>query len=636
MTRTVLARLVVSSAAALIAAAYLQVAAHGDTIRLNGVVVIPVEEDNAAVDGETTGDATVKGGIGLMSGGGQMMQRLVRAAQSGLVPLAGAPVGGRESRGDGDGLADQRNVQVNDPALDHITSFDPSVVVTRPFEFSTQSETSAVKDGQHVVVGYNSSAGAKVQFFPGFGLAFTQLKFSGFSTSHDGGRTWTSGFVPAVSDAKAPFTFGDPSLALDRNGNVFYASLGTDAQGNSAVILNKSTNHGSSFGAATVVALDDGSDKEWLAIGPDPTAPARDNLYVTWTSFIANARGQTVASELWLARSTDGGLTFSSKQLFAPKDDGTNSAFIQFSNPVVDASTGRLYIPFLHFSDVDADNVRVLVSDDGGVTFRLLAFNVTGAVDRFAFPNVTPGILNDCKGGGVRNALVAGLDQGGGRSGLPNFKQATRLISQPHAAAGHGSFVFVLNSSTSPFFGDPAAGSEINAVFSRDGGMNWRTTRVVASSLADPQHVHPALSLSSDAKKLTVTYYVQQLDSRLRTDVATLEVEGGRLHVEDRGPLSSTAFDLTPSNIKRTATANTNYDRTVTTCYDIGEYQALTRSRRHDDDDNGVFAAWGDNRQTWLSPLGSPAAGLHAQPDVFSATVGDDSSERAIKTSSKR
>ena len=629
MTRTVLARLVVSSAAALLAAAYLPVTAHGDTIRLNGVVVIPVDEDNAAVDGESRGDATVKG-IGLMSSGGHMMQRLGRTVQSDLVPLAGAPVGGSESRGDSDGLADPGNVQVNDPALDHITSFDPRVVPTRPFEFSTQSETSAVKDGQHVVVGYNSSAGAKVQFFPGFGLAFTQLKFSGFSTSHDGGRTWTSGFVPAVSDAKAPFTFGDPSLALDRNGNVFYASLGTDAQGNSAVILNKSTNHGSSFGAATVVALDDGSDKEWLAIGPDPTAPARDNIYVTWTSF------QARSSELWLARSTDGGLTFSTKQLFAPKDDGTNSAFIQFSNPVIDASTGRLYIPFLHFSNADADNVRVLVSDDGGVTFRLLAFNAAGAVDPFAFPNVTPGILNDCKGGGVRSTLVAGLDQGGGRFGLPNFKQATRLISQPHAAAGHGAFVFVLNSSTSPLFGDLAAGSEINAIFSRDGGMNWRTTRVVASSLGDPQHVHPALSLSSDAKKLTVTYYVQQLDSRLRTDVATLEVEGGRLRVEGKGPLSSTAFDLTPSNIRRTQTANTNYDRTVTTCYDIGEYQALTQSRRHDDDDNGVFAAWGDNRQTWLSPLGSPAAGLHPQPDVFSATVGDESSERAIKTSSKR
>ena len=635
MRRTVLVRFVVSSAAALIAAAYLPAAAHGDTARFNGVVVIPVDEDNAAVDSESRGDATVKGGIDLVSSGGHMQQRLVRAVRSRLVPLVGAPITGRDSRGDSDDLADSRNVQVNDPALDYITSFDPQVVATRPFEFSTQSETSAVKDGRHVVVGYNSSAGAKVEFFPGFGLAFTQLKFSAFSTSHDGGRTWTSGFVPAVSDANAPFTFGDPALAIDRSGNIFYASLGTDANGeHGTLIINKSTDHGSSFSAAIVVAVDDGSDKEWLAIGPDPRAPARDNLYVTWTSFVQNATGQTTGSELWLARSTDGGATFSSRRLFAPKDDGRNSSFIQFSNPVVDASTGRLYIPFLHFSDEDADNVRVLVSDDGGVTFHFLTFNAAGAVDRFAFPNVTPGLLNDCKGGGIRNALVAGLDQGGGRFGLPQFKQATRLISQPHAAAGHGAFVFVVNASTSPFFGDPTSGSEINAVFSLDGGLTWSTTQVVASSLADPQHVHPALSLSADAEKLTVSYYVQQLDSRLRTDVATLEVKGGRLRVEERGPLGSAAFDLTPSNIKRTPTANTNYDRTVTTCYDIGEYQTLAQSRGREDD--GVFAAWGDNRQTWLSPLGSPAAGLHAQPDVFSATVGEDSSERAMKTTSRR
>src|ERR1700731_3406392 len=98
MTRTVLAKLVVSSAAALIAAAYLPTAVHGDTTQINGVVVIPVNDDTAAVDGDSTGDATVKGGIGLRSAGGHLMQRLVRAVQSGLVPLAGAPFGGGESR----------------------------------------------------------------------------------------------------------------------------------------------------------------------------------------------------------------------------------------------------------------------------------------------------------------------------------------------------------------------------------------------------------------------------------------------------------------------------------------------------------------------------------------------------------
>ena len=589
-------------------------AAQGDLTVVNGAIVIPVDGDLAPVDGESTGDVTVKGGVWIQSIGGQIAGRLQRAIQSGLVPYTGSIVKGDSRRGGGSDAGVRGNVQVNDGAIDHIVTFDPAVVNTRPFEFATQSETSSVKDGRHIVVGYNSSAGSEVSFIPGLGLAFTKLMFSGVSTSHDGGKTWTSGFVPSVSP-QVPFTFGDPSLAMDRDGNIYYASLGTDLTGaHNGLIINKSTDHGSSFGTATVVAVDDGSDKEWLAIGPDPKAPWRDNLYVTWTSF--NKTGST----LNLARSTDDGQTFQSQVLFAPGGDAINSTAIQFSNPVVDASNGRLYIPFLHFSNVDADNVRVLVSDDGGVTLKFLAFNVPGAVDAYAYPNVTPGLINDCKGGGFRNTLVAGPDQGGGRFGLPQFKQATRLVTQPNAAAANGKFALVLNSNVSPFFGDSSAGSEINVLFSRNGGASWAPTfKVAAATATDVQHVHPAIALSGE--NLTVSYYVQQADQRLRTDAATFSAEDGRLRLRRVAPLSSTAFDLPPSNVVRTRTANTNFDRAVTTCYAIGEYQSLATSQRGNDDEGSVFAAWGDMRRTWTSPVGSPAVGTHSQPDVFSATV---------------
>ncbi|HUM11563.1 MAG TPA: hypothetical protein VLT82_11480 [Myxococcaceae bacterium] len=42
----------------------------------------------------------------------------------------------------------------------------------------------------------------------------------------------------------SPFTFGDPALATDRRGNVFYASLGQDEAGNGALIINKSSDNG--------------------------------------------------------------------------------------------------------------------------------------------------------------------------------------------------------------------------------------------------------------------------------------------------------------------------------------------------------------------------------------------------------
>src|SRR5689334_13543340 len=94
---------------------------------------------------------------------------LTFAARPGKVSGAEA---GIQARGESSSRAVAGNVQVNDPALDHITTFAPPIV-TRPFEFATQSETSAVRNGKHVVVGYNSSAGAVVENVPGIGLAFT-------------------------------------------------------------------------------------------------------------------------------------------------------------------------------------------------------------------------------------------------------------------------------------------------------------------------------------------------------------------------------------------------------------------------------------------------------------------------------
>ena len=76
MTRNALPRLLVASATALSAAAYLPAVTRGETVRVNGVVVIPVEENNAPIDGDAEGDASVKG-IGLMSSGGQMKQRFL-------------------------------------------------------------------------------------------------------------------------------------------------------------------------------------------------------------------------------------------------------------------------------------------------------------------------------------------------------------------------------------------------------------------------------------------------------------------------------------------------------------------------------------------------------------------------------
>lgn len=518
--------------------------------------------------------------------------------------------GGKEDRDRGDRDEDETlNVQVNDPALDHIQTF----AGTRPFEFSVQSETSIAAFRNNILVGYNSSADQPVVQI-GTGLFFTHRHFSGFSVSRDGGETWTSGFVPAVPGS--PFTFGDPSVGVDRQGNFYYVSLGTDGSASltGAVIINKSTDGGGTFSPARVVALDDGSDKEWFAIGRDPVDPDRDNLYIAWTSF------QRASSELRFARSTDGGATWTSKTIFAPTDRGPTglSAFIQFANPTVDSSSGRLYIPFLHFSNFDADFIKVLVSDDAGATFRFLEFNVRGAPDKFGFPNVTPGTVTDCgrNSGGVRLVLRQGADLRGGRFGLPRFRQSTRLITQPSAAAAGGKLFIAFNSSTSAVSGDPGSRSEIHLLFSPDGGRTFaRPLTVAAATGLDPQHVHPSLAADEEGENASVAYYVQQADGRVRVDLASVDADGSRIRAGRAARVSSVAFDLIPSNnpfpIAGNAFFTTNYDRSVRACYDLGEYLSIAR---HDD---GILAAWGDNRRNWTSPAGFDWSGTHPQPDVF-------------------
>lgn len=506
------------------------------------------------------------------------------------------------------------DVQVNDPALDHIQSFPDDLDNALPFESSTESETTLAASGNNIVVSYNTSAGANLVEFESH-LFLSQLLLSGYSVSHDAGKTWRSGFIPPPEGGI--LTFGDGIVATDRSGTFYYAGLGTDADFNNGILISSSSDGGETFSPSQVIALDPGADKEWMAIGPDPKHPSRDNIYVTWTSYTDDS------SRLAFSRSTDRGRTWSpAKLIYAPEDEELISSYIQFSNPVVDNSSGRLYIPFLHFSKVDTDYMRLLVSDDGGETFRFVAFNIPGAPDIYSYPFVQPGVIADCGlGGGIRLVAKQGPAIGGGifaQFGLPRFLQTTRLITQPAAAAVKGRLVIALNTSTSPHFGDPAGSSQIVALYSKDGGNHWAPPTTVAQATpADPQHFHPAVALSPGGDSFYVGYYVQQSNERLRTDLATVRILGNGLQVLGTRPLSSVAFDLAPNNVPSPfppyfSLDTVNYDQIIVAGYSVGEYMGVAI-----DAVGNPIASWGDLRNTWTSPTEGIFPGIHTQADVY-------------------
>jgi hypothetical protein len=164
------------------------------------------------------------------------------------------------------------NLQVNDPNGDFVQIFTGF----RPFVRATQSEVSVAAFGHQIVTTYNNSAGIHVSTNPsGPGLIVDRVQLSGFAVSNDGGKSWTNGFMPPAAGATE--TFGDPSVGVDRHGVFYFANLAADAA-HGTIQVNKSTDGGNTWSPGVVVQEDDGSDKEWLAVGPDPRKMSRDNI----------------------------------------------------------------------------------------------------------------------------------------------------------------------------------------------------------------------------------------------------------------------------------------------------------------------------------------------------------------------
>ncbi len=500
------------------------------------------------------------------------------------------------------------NVQVNDPGLDNIQIF-PGF---RPFIEFTQSETSLAASGRNILATYNTSANQPLAPNPsGPGLVYLHRFLSGFSNSSDGGQTWTSGFLPPAPGAL--FTWGDPSAGSDRRGNFYFAGLGADAAGAFTIQVNKSTDGGATWSPAVIVQRDDGGDKEWIAVGPDPVVGSRDNVYVTWSSF------QDSGIQLRFGKSIDGGVTWSTKTIFAPPTN-PNLAMpqnaLQFSTPYVDPVTGTLYVPFVQFSNSDEDFIRILASDDAGDTFHFLNFNIPGALIPDGLPIVQAGELIDMGTGGIRLGIHAG-PASAGQFGLRQFVQASRLIEQPAFAARNGNLSLVWSNSTSATFGDPNSGSNVMYIRSIDGGVSWSTAIQANPDVpTDVHHVMASVAVDNDPNDVHILYYTQHTDESVDVEMANSHDRGASFPAGKAVRVTSTNFVLPPTVIRLTAAPvpTTNYDRTIQPGYSLGEYLSVLSAN------GSVYALWGDARNSVTEPVNAldPLSGVtHTQQDVF-------------------
>lgn len=208
--------------------------------------------------------------------------------------------------------------------------------------------------------------------------------YSGTYFSNDGGQTWCctstdpahiGTLIPGVEHLVGGQydAGGDPSLAFDSQGNVYYAGLGFDRTAPpNTVAVNKGTFDGSgqlNWGPPTFInqttAPSTLNDKEWIAADWHNSSPFRDRVYVSWTRYIFNAHnGSFVQAPIFFAYSTDGGATFST-----PANISGNVLYDQGSRPIV-GPDGTLYVIFEGATRLATlDSQWIVKSTDGGASW---------------------------------------------------------------------------------------------------------------------------------------------------------------------------------------------------------------------------------------------------------------------------
>ena len=200
--------------------------------------------------------------------------------------------------------------------------------------------------------------------------------------SLDGGWSWTEQRLPKAELGVS----GDPSLAFDAAGRLFYAHLSNPPSGYKIdrIVVQASESQGVSFEPGVGIGHNPPKhqDKSWITA--DLTdSPHRDNLYVAWTEF--DKYGSPLPSDrsrILLSRSVDSGSTWSDPVVVSDKtgDCRDGDTTVEGAVPAV-GPNGEVYTswsgPFGILFDKSTDGGRsfgedVVVSDQpGGWAFEV-------------------------------------------------------------------------------------------------------------------------------------------------------------------------------------------------------------------------------------------------------------------------
>jgi hypothetical protein len=410
--------------------------------------------------------------------------------------------------------------------------------------------------------------------------------------STDGGLSFSAPIAAVVPAGYTPA--GDPSLAFDSVGRLFWTYLGSRIDNRlldvfilqldpmTGVIVSGPVNVSAEAGFPASPGLNN-NDKPWLAVDRFGGSGFRDRIYVVWTNFTPTG------TRVHATFSLDRGQSWSSPALTL---SGAGEGFVWPSHTAV-APDGDVYVAYHSqpgFSldgapDGTSGQVFVLRSSDGGVSYpqKTVAYGPGEADLTF-------------------NAQTTGTGRRLFRS-ISWTQGSVQAWVLPDPIDPNGVYVVAADDPTNTTQGGGGDDADIFIVRSLDQGVTWSPPSRIDTSPVGTIQFFPTAAIDDETGCLAVTWYdtragATNADGNFLLDLFIATSEDGGLTFFPEFALNDAPFD---PDLMAPLAPPTRPDDTLR----IGEY-------------NGVAVAGGLARAVWTGNDGAP---LFDQRTFFDSTV---------------